>query len=115
MPARTLLAALLTLVSAAFIAPAANAATTVVADPAAQDVTALDGTVVWVSGDIGAQTLMQHDAAGDRPVMGAPRAQSYRSIDLGRDRNNRLVLTYARCSGPGAPSRRASTWTRPSA
>jgi hypothetical protein len=102
MPARTLLAALLTLVAAAVIAPAANAANTVAADPVAQDVTALGGTVVWVSGAFGAQTLMQHDAVGDRPVMGAPRAQSYRSIDLGRDRNNRLVLTYARCSGPGA-------------
>jgi hypothetical protein len=102
MPARTLLAALLTLIAAAYIAPAANAATTMVADPAAQDVTALDGTVVWASGAFGAQTLMQHDAAGDRPVMGAPRAQSYRSIDLGRDRDNRLVLTYVRCSGSGA-------------
>src|SRR5262245_38708628 len=102
MPARTVLAALLTLVAAAVIAPTANAATTVVADPAAQDVTALDGTLVWVSGAVGAQTLMQHDAAGDRPVMGAPRTQSYRSIDLGRDRNNKLVLTYVRCSGSGA-------------
>jgi hypothetical protein len=39
---------------------------------------------------------MQHDAAGDRPVEGAPQAYSYRSIDLGRDRAGNLVLTYVR-------------------
>jgi hypothetical protein len=93
-----LLAALVALLAAASTARAAHAATPVVADPAAQDVTALDGTVVWVSGATGAQTLMQHDGAGDRPVTGAPRAFAYRSIDLGRDRSNHLVLTYVRCS-----------------
>ena len=92
-----LVAALLTLLAAA--APrAAHAATPVVADPAAQDVAAIDGTVVWVSGATGGQTLMQHDAAGDRPVAGAPRAFAYRSIDLGRDRAGAPVLSYVRCA-----------------
>jgi hypothetical protein len=97
-----LLAALLAVLAAASTAPAAGAATTVVADPAAQAVTALDGTLVWISGAVGSQTLMQHDAAGDRPVNGAPRTYSYRSIDLGRDRAGKLVLTYVRCSRASA-------------
>jgi hypothetical protein len=81
------------------LAPAAARADTVVADPAAQQVAALNGTIVWVSGD-SPQTLMQHDASGDRPVQGAPAAPYYRSIDLGLDRDGRLVLTYQRCSSP---------------
>lgn len=97
-----LLLSVLTLLAAATLPRAAHAATPVVADPAAQDVTALDGTVVWVSGAPGAQTLMRHDAAGDRPVAGAPRAYAYRSIDLGRDRSGALVLSYARCSTASA-------------
>src|SRR3954454_22773971 len=79
--------------------PAATQADTVVADPAAQQVTALNGTIVWVSGG-GPQTLMQDDASGDRPVQGAPAAAYYRSIDLGLDRDGELVLTYLRCSSP---------------
>jgi hypothetical protein len=102
MPPRILLAALLTVLAAVSTAPAAGAATTVVADPAARDVTALDGTLVWISGAVGSETLMQHDAAGDRPVTGALPAHSYRSIDLGRDRSGKLVLTYVRCSRAGA-------------
>jgi hypothetical protein len=92
-----LVASLLILLVAAVMPRAAHADTPVVADPAAQDVTALDGTVVWVSGATGAQTLMRHDAAGDRPVTGAPRAFAYRSIDLGRDRSGALVVSYVRC------------------
>ena len=79
--------------------PAAARAETVVADPAAQQVTALNGTIVWVSGD-SPQTLMQHDASGDGPVPGAPAAAYYRSIDLGLDSKGRMVLTYQRCSSP---------------
>jgi hypothetical protein len=92
-----LVASLVTLFVAA-TPRAAHAAAPVVADPAAQDVTALDGTIVWVSGATGAQTLMQHDAAGDRPVAGAPRAFAYRAIDLGRDRSGAPVLSYVRCA-----------------
>jgi hypothetical protein len=102
MRTRTILAALAALLLAASAPRPAHAATAVVADPAAQDVAALDGTVVWVSGATGAQTLMQHDAAGDRPVAGAPRAYAYRSIDLGRDRAGALVLSYVRCATPSA-------------
>src|SRR3954454_10413735 len=81
------------------LAPAAAQAETVVADPAAQQVTALNGTIVWVSGDR-PQTLMQHDAARDRPVQGAPAAAYYRAIDLGLDRDGDLVLTCQRCTSP---------------
>ena len=98
MTLRTLLCAAVLAVAAA---PAAHAAT-IAPDPTASDVAALDGTVVWVSGAAGAQTLMQRDAAGIRPVQGAPPARFYRSIDLGHDRAGRLVLTYVRCPATGA-------------
>jgi hypothetical protein len=78
-----LLAALLAVLAAASTAPAPGAAATVVADPAAQAVTALDGTLVWISGAVGSQTLMRHDAAGDRPVNGAPRTYTGRSTSAG--------------------------------
>lgn len=83
-------------------APASAADTTIASDPNAQEVTALDGTVVWVSDAPGGrQVLMQRTPEGTiRPVTGAPPAL-YRSIDLGRDSRNRLVLTYQRCSSPG--------------
>ena len=102
MSTRTLLCAAVTAIAAACAAPAAGADTTIAADPAAREVTALDGTVVWVSGALGSQTLMQHDASGTRPVQGASPARSYRSIDLGRDRAGGLVLTYVRCPTSGA-------------
>ena len=87
------------LAATAVAAPTASAAdTTIAADPLAQRLTALDGTVVWVSGRFPNQTLMQHTAAGTAPVKGAPR-RSYPSIDLGRDGRNRLRLTYLRCAG----------------
>ena len=76
---------------------AAHADTPFAADPAAQDVDALDGTVVWVSGAFGSQRLMQGTAAGAGPVAGAPVATAYRSLDLGRDAGGGLVLTYLRC------------------
>ncbi|MBA3327183.1 MAG: hypothetical protein H0T43_02630 [Solirubrobacterales bacterium] len=83
---------------------AAAAADTVVAPGAqAQRLTALDGTIVWVTGTAPRQRLVQRTAAGIAPVKGAPVA-AYRSIDLGRDRRNRLVLTYLRC-GTGAGCR----------
>jgi hypothetical protein len=102
MTARTLLrAAAAAAITAACAAPAAHAAT-IAPDPTAGEVTALDGTVVWVSGAPGAQRLMQHDASGTRPVQGAPAARAYRSIDLGHDRGGGLVLTYVRCATSGA-------------
>jgi hypothetical protein len=70
--------------------PASAAADTIVdPDPLADQVTALDGKVVWVTGASGHQTL-----AG---AATGPQAKAYRTIDLGHDANGRLVLTYLRC------------------
>ena len=95
-----------TLVS--IVALAALAATPATVDAAeavivpgadAQQLTALDGTVVWVSGSFPTQTLMQRGPDGSiARVTGAPTA-TYRSIDLGRDGQGELVLTYIRCAG----------------
>lgn len=101
---RVLPLALGTLLAALALASATAVAATpvpLIADAGAQQVTALDGTLVWVTrGSAGGQALMQRDAAGERPVEGAPRASFYRSIDLGRDRLGHLVLTYLRCASP---------------
>jgi len=81
----------------------ASATDTVVApDPAADQVAALDGTVVWVSGADGDQVLMQRAAGVIARVEGAPRA-GYRSIDLGHDSKGKLVLTYERCVTSNQP------------
>ena len=88
------------LVAALLAVPAtASAADAVVApDPAAQQITALDGTIVWVSGRFGNQKLMRRAADGTiSAVKGAPTSRNYRQIDLGRSRSNTLVLTYLRC------------------
>jgi len=76
---------------ALMLAPAAALAadTTVAADPLADQVTALDGKVVWVTGTSGHQRL----AGTPSP----PEAKAYRSIDLGRRKDGKLVLTYLRC------------------
>lgn len=104
-PPMTLRALLVAAVAALLVAPAAATAadTTVAADPAAQQVAALDGTVVWVSGNFGHQSLMTVDAPGATPhaVPGVPEARSYASLDLGRDAAGDLVLTYLQCSSPG--------------
>jgi hypothetical protein len=95
---------LTSLLAAALLAlPATAAADTVVApDPAAEQVTALDGTVVWVSGEFGAQRLMQRTPDGTISVVkGTREARDYRHVDLGRDRDNRLLLTYLRCDAGG--------------
>lgn len=81
--------------------PALAADPVVVADPGAREVTALDGTLVWVTQTAaGTQRLMRRDSSGDAPVPGAPAARFYRGLDLGHDRGGRLVLTYSRCSTP---------------
>jgi hypothetical protein len=83
----------------ALLAPATASAGTVVPDPAARQLTALGGTLVWVSGEGPGQKLMQRGADGAvAPVAGSGDAAFYRSADLGRDAQNRLVLTYARCT-----------------
>ncbi len=78
------------------------------AGASAAPVSALDRTLVWVSGEFGSQVLMQRTSDGRvERVPGAPVAQAYRSIDLGRDGSNRLVLTYLRCDrGKGCVARR---------
>jgi hypothetical protein len=96
MTPRNLVAAALTITA---LAPAGAYATdtTIAADPVAQDVTALDGTVVWVSGKSGHEVLMAHTASGDARVKAAPEAKAYRTVDLGRNSKGKLVLTYLRC------------------
>ncbi len=90
---------LTTALCAALAAPASAAAAdeTVAADPRASQVTALRGTLVWVSGAPGAQTLMRRTGTTVERVPGAPVAPLYRSVDLGLDRSGELVLTYRRC------------------
>jgi hypothetical protein len=94
------------LVTTAFLVslatPGLAAADTVVVSGAdARQLTALDGTVVWVAGSFPSQTLMQRGPDGTvAPVKGAPAAR-YPAIDLGHDGRGELVLTYTRCSGTG--------------
>jgi len=97
-----LLSTILTAAAGASTAAAAPT-TTLAPDPGAREVTALDGTVVWVSErPDGRMALMQLRDGRTAPVAGAPLAAAYRSIDLGRDAGNRLVLTYLRCSTPSS-------------
>jgi hypothetical protein len=98
---RSLLTSLLA--AATLALPAATAAAAdalVVPDPAAQQITALDGTVAWVTGAFGHQSLMQRTPDGTvSKVRGTREARSYRSIDLGHDQDGALRLTYLRCDG----------------
>jgi hypothetical protein len=95
---RLLLSSLLAAVAVALPATASAADPLIASDPAAQQLTALDGTVVWVSGAFGHQKLVQRTPDGAvAPVEGAREARAYRSIDLGRDPDGDLVLTYLRC------------------
>jgi hypothetical protein len=98
---RSLLTSLLAAAALALPAASAAAADTIVApDAAAQKVTALDGTVVWVTGKFGHQNLMQRTPDGTiAKVAGTREARSYRSIDLGHDQDGALRLTYLRCDG----------------
>ena len=98
---------LITLIAAAaFALPAATASAAdalVAPDTAAKQVTALDGTVVWVTGAFGRQRLMQRTPDGAiTAVKGAREARSYPSIDLGRDSDGKLLLTYQRCDSSSA-------------
>ena len=96
---KTLRLVLPLLILAAALSPSVAAADeTIAADPAAEQATAAGGTVVWVSGERPGQVLMQRSPDGViKRVQGAPKAAYYRSIDLGRDRQGDLVLTYQRC------------------
>ncbi len=84
--------------------PAASRAAdaVLVADPAAEQITALNGTVVWVSGAFGSQRLMQRAPDGTiGAVKRAPVARSYGAIDLGLSSDRALRLTYRRCDAGG--------------
>jgi hypothetical protein len=96
---RSLLSSILAAAALALPAATASAADTVVApDAAAQRVTALDGTLVWVSGAFGHQKLMQRNPDGTiAAVKGTREARSYPSIDLGHNSDGDLLLTYKRC------------------
>lgn len=95
---RSLLTSLLVAGLLAVPSTASAAGSLVAPDPAAQQISALDGTIVWVSGRFGNQTLMQRAPDGTiSAVEGAPASRNYRQIDLGRSRSNKLVLTYLRC------------------
>jgi hypothetical protein len=94
---RSLLTFILAVAALAATASASAADTLVAPDSAARDVTALDGTVVWVSGAFGHQKLMRRTPDGAvSAVKGAPEARSY-AIDLGHDSDGKLLLTYKRC------------------
>jgi hypothetical protein len=95
---RLLLTPLLAAAALALPAAASAADVLVAPDPAAQQLTALDGTIVWVSGAFGHQKLVQRTPDGTvAPVKGTREARSYRSIDLGHDSDGALRLTYLRC------------------
>jgi hypothetical protein len=96
---RSLLHSILAAAALALPVATASAADTVVApDAAAQRVTALDGTLVWVTGAFGHQKLMQRTPDGTiSAVKGAPETRSYPSIDLGHNSDGALLLTYQRC------------------
>lgn len=85
------------LLAAALAAPGAASAETVAPDPEAQAATTLGGTIIWVSGTGPGQTLMRRAPDGTVSAVDAPRAAYYRNVDLGRDADGRLLLTYARC------------------
>src|SRR4051794_32288639 len=90
MTPRQLITAALATTAFSPAASASAADATFAPDPLADQVTALDGTVVWVSGASGRQVIKGLAAP-------APRARAYRTIDLGRNARGKLVLTYLRC------------------
>lgn len=99
---RSLLTSLLAIALLAFPATASAADALVAPDPAAEQVAALDGTIVWVTGEFGRQRLMQRSPDGTISVVkGTRQARDYRHVDLGRDRDNKLLLTYLRCDAGG--------------
>lgn len=90
----------LAIVLAALAAPTAADAETIVADPEAQQVATLGGTIVWVSGEAPGQKLMQRAPDGTISAVNAPEAAHYRNLDLGRDSDGKILATYARCTTP---------------
>lgn len=78
--------------------PVVAGAVPISTDDTAGPIQALDGVIVWASGNAYKhQTLIQYANGAVKPVAGARSDTGYSSIDLGRDSKNRLVLTYLRC------------------
>jgi hypothetical protein len=99
---RSLLISLLAAALLALPATASAADPLVAADPAAEQVTALGGTIVWITGEFGHQRLMQRTPDGTiSAVEGTREARDYRGVDLGRDSDGRPLLTYLRCDAAG--------------
>ena len=99
---RSVLTSLLAATLLALPATAAAADTLVAPDPAAEQVTALGGTIVWITGEFGHQRLMQRTPDGTiSAVKGTREARDLRGVDLGRDSDGRLLLTYLRCDAAG--------------
>ena len=99
---RSLLTSLLAAALLALPATASAGDTLVAPDPLAEQVTALDGTIVWVTGEFGRQRLMQRAADGTISVVkGTRETRDYRHVDLGRDSDGKLRLTYLRCDAGG--------------
>jgi hypothetical protein len=99
---RSLLTSLLAAAVLALPATASAADTLIAPDPAAEQVTALGGTIVWVTGEFGRQRLMQRTPDGTIAVVkGTREARDYRHVDLGRDSDGKLRLTYLRCDAGG--------------
>ncbi len=99
---RSLLTSLLAAGVLAVPATASAADTLVAPDPAAEQVTALAGTIVWVTGEFGRERLMQRTPDGTiSAVKGTREARNYGAIDLGRDSAGDLRLTYLRCDAAG--------------
>lgn len=91
---RTLISLCITAALAAGPAVAQAADPVVVPDNGADQITALDGTIVWSNGS----RLMRRSPSGTiAPVPGAP-LTSHRGIDLGRNAEGDVVLTYLRCT-----------------
>ena len=99
MPKRTLLATLLLACFVAAPSAASAADTVVVPGVIADQLTALDGNVVWVDGAFPKQSLRQLFPDGHVASVPATPEASYRSVDLGHNGNGDLVLTYLRCKG----------------
>ena len=96
---KTPLLPLLAALTALLLPAAAPAQTVVAADPAARQLTALAGSVVWSSAVEEGEVLMRRDEQGRvARVPGAPVARAYRSLDLGLGDDGALVLTYLRCA-----------------
>jgi len=91
---RRCLLAVLAAVCALALPAAASADSVVVSGAKVENMAVLDDTIVWVTGNRGSQQLMRRMPDGTiGQVPGTSTASTYK-VDLGRDADNDLVLTY---------------------